>query len=36
MSNVFDNETNRPLGDGKISHIIEKNGKKVKTYYLTH
>jgi 5'-nucleotidase len=29
MSNVFDNETNRTLGDGKIFHIIEKNGKKV-------
>jgi len=23
MSNVIDNETGRPLGDGKISHLVE-------------
>ncbi|XP_054165032.1 trifunctional nucleotide phosphoesterase protein YfkN-like [Oppia nitens] len=28
MSNVFDNETNRPLGDGKIWHIIDKSDIK--------
>ncbi|CAG2103416.1 unnamed protein product [Medioppia subpectinata] len=28
MSNVFDNETNRPLGDGKVWHILDKCGKK--------
>lgn len=29
MSNVIDNETGRPLGDGKISHILNHNGLKV-------
>lgn len=34
MSNAFDNETNRPLGDGKIWHIINKRGKKVCIYII--
>jgi 5'-nucleotidase len=29
MSNVIDNETDAPLGDGKITEVIEKNGKKI-------
>ncbi|XKL59322.1 hypothetical protein PGB90_000338 [Kerria lacca] len=29
MSNVFDNETGRPLGDGKITHVIDWNGKRI-------
>jgi 5'-nucleotidase len=29
MSNVIDNETGRPLGDGKISHIIHHNDVKI-------
>ncbi|XP_065211905.1 trifunctional nucleotide phosphoesterase protein YfkN isoform X2 [Planococcus citri] len=29
MSNVIDNETGRPLGDGKITHVIEWNGKRI-------
>ncbi|KAL1465097.1 hypothetical protein WDU94_004691 [Cyamophila willieti] len=29
MSNVIDNETGRPLGEGKISHAIQWGGKKV-------
>ena len=29
MSNVLDIETGRPLGEGKVSHVIEKNGIKV-------
>lgn len=29
MSNVIDNETGRPLGDGKITHAIDWNGKKI-------
>jgi len=29
MSNVIDNETGDPLGDGLITHIIENNGRKV-------
>ncbi|CAL4176178.1 unnamed protein product, partial [Meganyctiphanes norvegica] len=26
MSNVYDNETNRPLGDGKETHIVKHHG----------
>lgn len=29
MSNVVDNETGRPLGSGKNTHVIEHNGIKV-------
>lgn len=29
MSNVIDNETGRPLGDGKITHVIEWNNKRI-------
>lgn len=29
MSNVIDNETGRPLGNGKISHIMNHNGVRV-------
>lgn len=29
MSNVIDNETGRPLGDGKITHVIDWNGKRI-------
>lgn len=29
MSNVIDNETGRPLGNGKISHIVNHNGFRV-------
>lgn len=29
MSNVIDNETGRPLGNGKISHIMNHNGFRV-------
>lgn len=29
MSNVIDNETGRPLGNGKISHIMDHNGVRV-------
>jgi hypothetical protein len=26
---VADNETGRPLADGKVQHIIEREGRKV-------
>lgn len=29
MSNVIDNETGRPLGDGKITHVIDWNNKRI-------
>lgn len=29
MSNVIDNETGRPLGDGKITHALICNGHKI-------
>ncbi|CAL8106599.1 unnamed protein product [Orchesella dallaii] len=29
MSNVIDKETNAPLGDGKVTYVLEKNGKKI-------
>lgn len=29
MSNVIDNETGRPLGEGKISHAIQWQGRKI-------
>ena len=29
MSNVIDQETGRPLGDGKITHVIDWNGKRL-------
>lgn len=29
MSNVIDNETGRPLGDGKISHAIDWQGRRI-------
>ena len=29
MSNVIDNETGRPLADGKVYHIIEWEGRKI-------
>jgi 5'-nucleotidase len=29
MSNVIDQETGRPLGDGKITHVIDWNGKRI-------
>lgn len=40
MSNVIDNETGRPLGDGKITHVLDWNGKRIglvsilKQYYI--
>lgn len=35
MSNVIDKETNAPLGDGKVTYILEKNGKKIGLVNLT-
>merc|ERR1719500_137701 len=29
MSNVIDNETGRPLAEGKMHHIIEREGRKI-------
>lgn len=29
MSNVIDQETGRPLGDGRITHVIDWNGKRI-------
>jgi len=29
MSNVIDNETGRPLAEGKMHHIIERDGRKI-------
>ncbi|XP_075233832.1 mannosylglucosyl-3-phosphoglycerate phosphatase isoform X2 [Lycorma delicatula] len=29
MSNVIDNETGRPLGDGKITHVLDWDGKRI-------
>ncbi|KAL1115309.1 hypothetical protein AAG570_007340 [Ranatra chinensis] len=29
MSNVIDNETGRPLGDGKITHVVDWAGKRI-------
>ncbi len=29
ISNVIDNETGRPLADGRITHIIEWWGRKI-------
>jgi 5'-nucleotidase len=29
MSNVIDNETGRPLGDGKITHLVHWGGKTI-------
>ena len=29
MSNVVDKETNRPIAEGKMSHIIEWEGCKI-------
>jgi len=29
MSNVIDNETGRPLADGKVSHIVDWFGRKI-------
>ena len=29
MSNVIDNETGAPLGDGHVTWIIENHGKKI-------
>ena len=29
MSNVIDNETGAPLGDGQVTWIIENQGKKI-------
>lgn len=29
MSNVVDNETGRPLGEGKITHVIDFNGRRI-------
>lgn len=29
MSNVLDNETGRPLGDGKITHAIDWQGQRI-------
>ena len=34
MSNVIDNETNRPLGEGVVTHIISHKGKKVKLFFI--
>lgn len=29
MSNAFDKKSNKPLGEGEVTHIIEKDGLKV-------
>lgn len=29
MSNVLDNETGRPLGEGKITHVLNWNGHRI-------
>ncbi|OXA43429.1 Trifunctional nucleotide phosphoesterase protein YfkN [Folsomia candida] len=29
MSNVIDNETNRPLGEGHITQVLERHGRKI-------
>ena len=29
MSNVVDNETGRPLAEGKVSHVLEWWGRKI-------
>jgi len=29
MSNVIDNETGRPLADGKITHFVQWGGHKI-------
>ena len=29
MSNVADNETGRPLAEGKVSHVLEWWGRKI-------
>lgn len=29
MSNVVDNETGRPLGDGRITHVVDWAGKRI-------
>ena len=29
MSNVLDNETGRPLGEGKITHVFDWNGHRI-------
>ena len=29
MSNVIDQETGRPLGDGRITHVVDWNGKRL-------
>ncbi|XP_023711596.1 mannosylglucosyl-3-phosphoglycerate phosphatase isoform X2 [Cryptotermes secundus] len=29
MSNVIDQETGRPLGDGRITHVVDWNGKRI-------
>jgi 5'-nucleotidase len=36
MSNVIDQETGRPLGDGKITHVIDWNGKTIGLVSNTH
>lgn len=29
MSNVVDNETGRPLGEGRITHVVDWAGKRI-------
>lgn len=29
MSNVLDNETGRPLGEGRITHVVHWSGKRI-------
>ena len=29
MSNVIDNETGRPLAEGKVSHVVDWWGRKI-------
>lgn len=29
MSNVLDNETGRPLGEGRITHVVHWAGKRI-------
>lgn len=29
MSNVLDNETGRPLGEGRITHVVDWAGKRI-------
>jgi 2',3'-cyclic-nucleotide 2'-phosphodiesterase (5'-nucleotidase family) len=36
MSNEIDHETGRPLGDGKITHVIDWSGKRIGIVSIAH